>query len=330
MDAGTAAGVLRRFAELPNPQRVYVGAWAHGGSPNASPYAAASTAEDPPFAAQVVEDLCLLKRYLAGASGSPAGARDRGADTLAPKRLAYFTMGEERWKTTTTWPPPGVRPERWYLAAGGTLAPTPSAEAATNAVTDTGGVDRYVIDFAATTGTRNRWAMNNGAGAVDYGDRRDADRRLLTYTSAPLARDLEITGAPVLTLHAASTHTDGAFFVYLEDVAPDGTVRYLTEGQLRALHRRDAAQAGPAGDGPAPPSFRRADGRPLVPGRVTTLRVALLPVSVLVRAGHRVRIAVAGADADTFRRIPSTGTPVVTLHRSAAYPSHVVLPIVPQ
>lgn len=321
MDAGTAAGVLRRFVELPNPQRVFVGAWGHGGSPNASPYAPAGTGERPPFASQVVEDLCFLAQHLGGHVAPNA------SDTLPSKRLAYYTMGEERWKTATSWPPPGVQPERWYLAAGGQLAPMPPASPV--------GADRYAVDFAATTGTRNRWATNNGGGAVDYGDRRGADRRLLTYTSAPLARDLEITGEPAVTLHVASTHADGAFFVYLEDVAPDGTVRYVTEGQLRALHRREPAGTTPAGTTPdeaggSPPSFRRADGRPLVPGQVTRLRVALLPVSVLLRAGHRVRLAVAGADADTFRRIPSTGSPVVTVHRSAAHPSHVVLPVVPR
>ena len=34
----------------------------------------------------------------------------------------------------------------------------------------------------------------------------------------------------MVTLHLASTEADGAFIVYLEDVAPDGTVRYITEG----------------------------------------------------------------------------------------------------
>jgi putative CocE/NonD family hydrolase len=73
---------------------------------------------------------------------------------------------------------------------------------------------------------------------VFYGDRAEADRRLLTYTSAPLTDDVEITGHPVVTLYVASTATDGAFYVYLEDVDENGRVTYVTEGQLRALHRR--------------------------------------------------------------------------------------------
>ena len=89
---------------------------------------------------------------------------------------------------------------------------------------------RYAIDFQATTGTRNRWMTNNTGDDVVYGDRGTADRRLLAYTSEPLAEDVEITGQPVVALHVTSTHTDGAFLVHFEEVAPDGYVRYLTGG----------------------------------------------------------------------------------------------------
>jgi len=57
---------------------------------------------------------------------------------------------------------------------------------------------------------------------VVYPDRAEEDRRLLTYTSKPLEEDTEITGHPVVTLYVTSTATDGAFFVYLEDVDEAG------------------------------------------------------------------------------------------------------------
>ena len=37
-DAGTAQGVLHRFATLPNPQKAIIGPWSHGGRFYASPY----------------------------------------------------------------------------------------------------------------------------------------------------------------------------------------------------------------------------------------------------------------------------------------------------
>ncbi len=143
-----------------------------------------------------------------------------------------------------------------------------------------------------------------------------------------MSSDVEITGHPEITLHVASSEPDGAFIVYLEDVAPDGRVTYVTEGQLRAVMRRVTDE---------PPLYRkygphrterRADALPLVPGEVAELTFDLWATSVLIKEGHRIRIAVAGADADTFLRYPRDGgTPELTVHRSSAYPSHVVLPL---
>ena len=157
-----------------------------------------------------------------------------------------------------------------------------------------------------------------------------ADRRLLTYTSLPLPDDIEITGQPRVALNVASTHSDGAFFVYLEDVAPDGSVRYLTEGELRAMHRKVPNEAPPYRVVGPYHSFKHEDALPLVPRQITEISFELMPVSVLVRAGHRLRVAVAGADADTFRRIPDEGGATVAVYHSAAHPSRIVLPVVRQ
>lgn len=310
LDAGTANGVLHRFMTLRNPQRVVVGAWSHGGYEHASPYLPPDAPTDPAVGRQYLDDLCFLEQHVRG--------RDAG---MADRVLAYYTMGEERWKTTTEWPIPGTRMTPWYFADGGRLAADEPG--------DEQGADEYAVDFTATTGTTNRWATNNTAGDVVYPDRAEADRKLLTYTSDPLDADVEITGQPVATLWVSSTHDDGAFFVYLEDVAPDGTVRYITEGMLRAVHRRVSGEAPPYEVLGPYHSFRRADALPLVPGEVAELSFELLPTSVLIRTGHRIRIAVAGADADTFRRIPETGDPVISVARSRVHPSHVLLPVVP-
>jgi hypothetical protein len=57
------------------------------------------------------------------------------------------------------------------------------------------------------------------------------------------------------------------------------------------------------------------------------LRFALLPTSVRIERGHRIRIAIAGADRDTFARLPAAGQPVLTVERTAQNPSGVELPI---
>jgi hypothetical protein len=162
---------------------------------------------------------------------------------------------------------------------------------------------------------------------VLYPDRAEADRRLLTYTSAPLEADMEITGYPVVMLYVTSTADDGAFFFYLEDVAPDGTVYYLTEGMLRAIHRKISTDPPPYVQLVPYHSFKRADVLPLVPGEMAEISFGLLPISALIRAGHRLRMAIAGADKDLFPRVPASGTPTITVQRSRVYASFIELPV---
>ena len=75
-------------------------------------------------------------------------------------------------------------------------------------------------------------------------------------------------------------------------------------------------------------SFKLADTMPLVPGEGTELTFGLLPTSVLIRRGHRLRIAIAGHDQGTFVRIPAEATPVITVARNSQHASYIDLPLV--
>jgi predicted acyl esterase len=67
---------------------------------------------------------------------------------------------------------------------------------------------------------------------------------------------------------------------------------------------------------------------PLVPGELAELTFDLWATSVLIKQGHRIRVAIAGADADTFLRYPRDGgEPTITVSRSSLYPSSIVLPM---
>src|SRR5262249_34600536 len=52
--------------------------------------------------------------------------------------------------------------------------------------------------------------------------------------------------------------------------------------------------------------------------------------SVVIRRGHRIRVAIAGADSDTFARIPAQGTPVISVLRDQQHASFVELPVIPK
>jgi putative CocE/NonD family hydrolase len=183
------------------------------------------------------------------------------------------------------------------------------------------------VDWTATTGETNRWYTSLYKHDVVYPDRAEEDEKLLTYTSTPMETDVEITGNPIVTLYVVSTESDGAFHVYLEDVAPDGRVTYVTEGIMRAIHRHVSDKEPPyAVLGPYH-TLKRGDVTPLVPGAVTEIRFNLYATSVLIREGHHIRIAIAGHDASMFARYPTSGTPVLAIQRNSTYASHVDLPV---
>ena len=160
-----------------------------------------------------------------------------------------------------------------------------------------------------------------------YSRRAEAAAHLLTYLTPPLDGDIEITGHPIVTLYVTSTETDGAFFVYLEDVAPDGQVTYVTEGELRAIHRKVSTDTAPYKLLVPYHSFRKKDVQPLQPGELAEVTFGLLPTSVLIRKGHRIRIGIAGHDEGTFVRIPADATPTITVARNRLHASHIDLPV---
>ena len=311
MDAGTADAVLRRFQTYENARMGVIGAWDHGGRFNASPYRSSKEPADPPLPGQWKEMMRFFDAYL----------KHLNNGVQVGKALYYYTMGEEQWKCTDCWPPDGTKFQRWYLAENNELS--------TSAPESHSGADKYEVDFNASTGTQNRWwelgAVYNKT--VDYGDRAGADRRLLAYTSQPLESNVEITGHPIVTLFVTSTATDGAFFVYLEDVGKDGRVHYVTEGLLRAVHRKVSNETSPYQLQVPYHSFKLEDLMPLAPGEVAELKFGMLPTSVLIRKEHRIRIAIAGHDKDTFPRIPSVGVPVISVLRNQVYASYVDLPV---
>jgi predicted acyl esterase len=95
-----------------------------------------------------------------------------------------------------------------------------------------------------------------------------------------------------------------------------------------ALHRKVSAATPPYKMSVPYHSFKQVDAAPLVPGEVTELTFGLLPTSVLIRQGHRIRIAIAGHDKDNFARIPASGTPTITLARNALHASFIDLPVI--
>lgn len=296
-DGAYAAAALAQLADRDLDCRVTIGPWSHG---------AALTVLGSPFAptAPIDLDLPAQTALMAGFLAHHTSDRPEAVADPSPRHLRYYTIGEETWHESDAWPPAGVETQRWWFSVNGTVT-TDEPEAAT--------VD-YDVDFQASSGPSTRWHSLMGGLFVDYGDRRQAVGRRCSWVLPESDRDTELTGTPSVSLLVSSTSDDAALFVYLEDQAPDGTRTYLTEGQLRACHRRRGLGS-PTYETYGPwHSYGEADAQPLVPGEPARLDFTLWPISALLRAGHRLRIEIGGADAGLFRRVPDTGDATLTFH----------------
>jgi uncharacterized protein len=151
----------------------------------------------------------------------------------------------------------------------------------------------------------------------------------LGYDGAPLEQAVTITGTPVVTLNMASTHSDGLVIAYLEAVAPDGDVKYITEGVLRVIHHKETTDPTPYAEFGVARSFMKKDGAPLVPGVMTKIRIPMFATSIRLPKGYRIRVALAGAAKGLFDRYPDKGNPTWTVSRSSLLPSFVDLPTIP-
>ena len=274
------------FRNYPNRQKMIIGPWFHGD--------------------RVID---LAAEYLRWFDFWLKGV-DNGVMDEAP--VHYWTVGapdHEAWRAARTWPLPGESRTEYFFGAGpsdsiasvndGSL--TMSAPAGTQQ-------DRYPVDYTTGTGPDNRWTWTWGGGVFAFGtdpqwfpydDLRDNDRKALTYTSAMLESELEVTGHPVAHLWLASDAPDVDVYVYLERVEASGRSKYVSEGQLRASHRHTSVAPYDRMGLPYHRSHAQ-DIETLSPGVAVELILDLQPISVLYHPGERIRVTVTGADRDTF------------------------------
>jgi len=306
-DGGYSLAAVKRHQQYRNPNnKLILGPWDHGGKRQISPYAIGPAKFD-----HAQELIRFFNQHL----------KDESTGTHEEAPVQYYTMGAERWNISTHWPPPST-PTQLYFHTNNQLSversQTPSPP------------DRYNVDPTAGTGTQSRWNTLVGISLKDpYPDRKEQDKKLVTYTTDPLLENLEVTGHPVATVYLSTNATDTTLFMYIEDVTPKGQVHYVTEGELRALHRKRQPAEAPTAPTTTIPhhTYRRADAAPLVPGEVVPLTLDLLPVSYQFKKGHRIRVAIAGADKDHFQLLDGPA-PTWQIWHSPDRPSHIELPVV--
>lgn len=238
--------------------------------------------------------------------------------------IYYYKMGPpeaEGWQYAWTWPLPNEKRIKLYLNAG----PSGSDPASVNdgglslmPPPVNGGSDSFDVDFDFST--------HPCGGIYFLWEPCVIDDKGLTYTTAPLEADVEVTGHPVVKLWVSSTYTDGNFFVYLEDVAPDGSIGMITHGRLRASYRKLNEPPHNNLGLPWHRSFEE-DNQPLIPGEPVELVFDLLPTSQVFDAGHRMRLTIAGADPREREIEVISPAPMVSVFHDKIHKSYISLPI---
>ena len=158
-----------------------------------------------------------------------------------------------------------------------------------------------------------------------------AGKPVLAYQTPVLEHELQIWGPLSLTLHASSSEVDTAWYVYVSDVMPDGTVRQLSRGFLRASFRAVDADKSKPGQ-----PFHPFDRMELLePGTVYEFQIEMRPIFYTFKPGHRLRLQIASEDIN--HNNPQRNTEVQLLpwpvenavHHDHNYQSHLLLPIIP-
>lgn len=270
-DAGTAQGAIERFLKFSNSQTIYIGSWSHGAVFDADPFAPPRPVQ-PSRQQQWLEALRFFDQYL----------KDVSHPAVPERRLYYDTIGEDQWHSTEVWPPKGLRQLSYHLNSNAELASQQSSEGLRVKLQST------------STGESNRWHTQLGGNAVDYAAALKQMSVLTSFTAAPLPGPLEITGQPVLRLRLTCSREDPSIIAYLVAIDAKGNASYITEGHLRLLHRRLNASRQTLH------TYAKQDAQAVAKDTEMEADVTLLPTSVLLPKGTRLRLLFASGDTSTF------------------------------
>ena len=225
--------------------------------------------------------------------------------------------GATAWKSAPRLPLPEARSRSLWLSDG-TLADTRPQEAASIA---------YDVDHDVSLGDMSRHSYYVDDLYINTPDLNARAERCLTFSTEPLEQDIEITGWPAVELRLSTSSDRGAVVVTLEQIDEDGSAAYLSEGFLNFAHRRTGDDPG-GHEGPVWHSWSKADLAPVTPNEPMDIQVELYPISCIVRAGQRLRLTIAAADADNLV-VPTQGDDAqLQLTTGGERPSRLILPVV--
>ncbi|USQ71717.1 CocE/NonD family hydrolase [Roseomonas mucosa] len=199
-------------------------------------------------------------------------------------KVRFFVQGESETRSAPDWPPPDAFVSEMFLsgAKSGYEQSLNDGSLANDAPGEHGGATSWSYPDP-------KWMA--GVTTLDPQGVPHHTARVLTFTTPQFARDREFTGQGVLHLFASSDQTDMDVMVKLS-LLPEGEGKppfvKVTQGWLRASHRAED----PVLTTEMRPFLKHDRAEPIEPGRVYELRIELLPMSVLVGRGERLRLEI--------------------------------------
>jgi len=256
--------------------------------------------------------------------------KNNGFMEAEPVKL--FVRGANVWRAEEEWPPQRATYVPYYLRKG----PSGSVTSLNDGGLST---EKPPANEPSTSYTYPDWQWVSGVAIIGPDGRVDPARRVLTFTTAPLAADLDVTGSIMLKLHASSTAIDTQFIVKLSDQQPqDDSARNkgeqpsftpVSKGWLKASHReKDMARSTPTR-----PFYTHLNPQPLKPGEIYEFDIEVLPISYVFKKGHHIRLELANGDSPATDGVFShpyhpTQMGTDTIHHDAAHASCILLPVV--
>jgi len=233
---------------------------------------------------------------------------DTGIEREDP--IHYFVVGPNEWRSTKIWPLPEATQTSFAFTRRG-LAEGPFSGLPVK--------QDFAVDYGVTCvnsgeGPKMQPCHNAGQG--------------LSVAGRPFGKPVEYTGSGVADLWIAADAPDANLFLYVEDIAPDGKIRVITEGRLKASLRKEGeAPWTLPGNYPWHRAFAE-DAQPLKPGEPVRLRFDVMPTSWVFAKGHRLQLTLTGSDWRERARDPQAQPKAITLLSDKAHPSSVSLPLI--
>jgi uncharacterized protein len=250
--------------------------------------------------------------------------------------LTFQAIGSERWFHAREYPLPEATPTRFYLSDSGRLTADSAPETSTATITYVGrgphsgrSVEQWTLGLAS-------FIRSQRGGQTRYDqDNRRVQRGALTYTTEAFATPTLIAGPIALTVHATANTTETLWVAHLDDVAPDGASRPLTQGALLGSHRElDPERTWYLSDGTVlrPHHFStRSAAKPVVPGELTRYDLEIFPTAAVLESGHQLRLTLTTFDfPHLVPTVPARRALVggsYRLHQGGPTPSHLLVPV---